>query len=1094
MEISIKVYKGFDLSKEINSNIKFYNFVQLKDMFGINYKDKTGLKEFIDLISEDNLNIDYETHIYLDSKGTYNFFSVNIDIIVNNLYSNKYPLGNFRNPDNLYKNLESNNTDIECYSEISKINEVYFASFLPTSKIYKEQNIYLENKEIIFNKTFEIRQDSKYIDNRSDLDYFSYLIDTNQQKSNKVDYKVNIDIIPNQLYILKQYFNISINLLTERVIFSSPRPELKLLLQDTYGYDDYRSFKMYITPDENMKLVDIRQDNIIEDIIQQGEIAIDNFGIENDIRPKNIFVTAPTGTGKSLMFILPALYLSYKYKDAITIVITPIKSLMEDQVENYFKDTGLTNSAFINGDLSIIERQSVITKIDNREIDILYLSPELLISKSDITDIIGTRKIALMIVDEAHIVTTWGQGFRPDYWYLGEYLFKLKNASYNKDIPDFPIIAFTATAVYSPYTVDGMVEDICSSLKITGTKKYLGKAVREDISFDITSNSISEVDSRNTDEYLYTKAIEQCIESIKKNTKTLIYVPYRSHANNLMNKLLEINSDYLSFMGIYTSDGDKYDKRKLIRDFKSGEKIIVIATKAFGMGVDINDIKLVYHFAPTGTLCDYVQEVGRAARKQNMDGFAKIKYVNQMKSLKYDNQLFGMSGIKQFEIFAVMRKIISHYDKKHSQNMVVSINDFASAFDPEFTDGYDESVVESKIKTILMMIKKHFEITISRFPVLMARPSSMFTMQYIKVENMITFKKHIFSKYSKNIEDHIFVINLKKIWEVYYENLSFGQFKRILLIDKVVHDCDTKMQMFRKTFTPYVHLNIEVNNKQNSVNDCIDYVLDDFDFIYGMFSNNKIKKETTELSRVKKLLMDKYNDSIRAELITNNIPSILNGLLSLEKQFSSQAQVVSYVKSKNAYRVVYSSLEKAFRNLFNISKKLKSRLKSGNSTYLSVKELKRIQPILSLMDLMGYANYYTIGGDSPEIQIRLNGVSQFRASLNKREGNILLKKVQKRHHSSRELLEYFFNELSSNDERRQLIEYYFVGKTDECKELFEDQRKSRIIGLSSMTHINHKKYGMLKIIEISEDKERITVLIDGKVKKIQNNSEFFNIE
>lgn len=1097
--MKLSVYKGFDNVELKEVNILIYH--ELKKKYGLNFRNNTGLNDLLNLIKNEKFfsNIDYETHIYLESKGTYNFIDFDIEIIVNNLYSTRFPLKELRNPIELYKLLEESNQDIECYSEIIKINDIYFASFLPSDNSYLNKDYYeIKQDESDYSINYILNEKNFYVFNDTDLDYLSYLIESNEFNFSGIDYKKSSIKIPDVLKCYRDYFDISISIISERIQFREPRLELKKILKDMYGYDNFRKFDIYESPDKDMKLVKIGQDNIVEDIIFECENALTAYYDKREHISQNIFVTAPTGTGKSIMFLIPANYISAKYPEALSIIITPIKSLMQDQVENYNKATGKDNSGFINSDMSIVERQNIIDKIKNKEIDILYLSPELLISKSDITEIIGNRKISLMVVDEAHIVTTWGQGFRPDYWYLGEYLWKLKNASYYDDIPDFPIIAFTATAVYSPYSVEGMVTDICNSLKITGAKKYLGRAVRDDIDYTVNSYSINDITDKtkdefykNTESFLLSQAFEQIIYAIENNEKTLVYVPYKSHGKKIYELLIESRRDIIHKIGLYTSEEDKFDKIQLVRDFKLGDKIVVIATKAFGMGVDINDIKTVYHFAPTGTLCDYVQEVGRSARKTGMNGKGLIHYVNDKKSLMFDNQLFGMSGIKMFEIFSVMQKILRTYDRTHSQNMVISIDDFASVIDPEFIEGYDEKVVESKIKTILMMIKKHFEMKISTFPVIMARPASMFTKQYIKIKDIAFFKKHKFKEYCNKIENDIYSVNLKKLWEKYYRNLSFGQFKRLILNDSELSNVDTKLANFRKCFEPYIKLSLELSNGY-SVDKAINETHIDFNFIYGLFSCNKIKGDTTKLSRVENELNNKYNNKLKAEMITQNIPGILNGLLNIEKSFNKQSQAVSYVKSKKSYRVVYSSLEKAFRNLSNATDVLNRILKDKKEVFISKKILKRVQPILSLMDMMGYANYHTIGGDSPEVQIRLNGISQFRHSLRIKEDNELFLKVRERHEISRKTLEYFFNELKTSQERKELIEYYFMGKTDEFISKIDDIRNNRVMDIYEKDYLIHKKFGKVKIIYISDDKERITILVDGKEIKVKNSNEFFN--
>lgn len=134
-----------------------------------------------------------------------------------------------------------------------------------------------------------------------------------------------------------------------------------------------------------------------------------------------------------------------------------------------------------------MEREIVLRRIKDGEVDLLYLSPETLLSYS-LETIIGEREIGLLIIDEAHIVTTWGMGFRPDYWYLGSYINRLRNqiqttVGKTRNIYNFPICAFTATAINGG--IDDSVSDTIISLYMENPIKFIGYARRENIKFDV---------------------------------------------------------------------------------------------------------------------------------------------------------------------------------------------------------------------------------------------------------------------------------------------------------------------------------------------------------------------------------------------------------------------------------------------------------------------------------------------------------------------------------------------------------------------------------------------------------------------------------
>lgn len=168
---------------------------------------------------------------------------------------------------------------------------------------------------------------------------------------------------------------------------------------------------------------------------------------------------------------------------------------MQDQKEKLIS-RGYTRVEAFNSDLiTQVEKEAVLKRIKDGEVDLLYLSPETLLSYS-IETIIGDREIGLLIVDEAHIVTTWGVGFRPDYWYLGNYINRLRhriqvNRSEKRKIYHFPVCAFTATAINGG--IDDSVGETIISLYMENPIKYIGYTKREDIKFKIDIKSKSKL-------------------------------------------------------------------------------------------------------------------------------------------------------------------------------------------------------------------------------------------------------------------------------------------------------------------------------------------------------------------------------------------------------------------------------------------------------------------------------------------------------------------------------------------------------------------------------------------------------------------------
>lgn len=266
----------------------------------------------------------------------------------------------------------------------------------------------------------------------------------------------------------------------------------------------------------NKDLIKISQGQIINDIVEQTELALLD---DKDKEYRDIFITSSTGSGKSIMFQLPAIYLREKYKEVkpLVIVISPLIALMEDQV-NSLKEKDIDIAKTINSNTDGYKRLEILEEINNGDCSILYISPENLQAKTNIKELIGDRRLSLVIIDEAHIVTTWGKSFRADYWYLGIYLQKLRK-QYN-----FPIVTFTATAILGGK--EDMYLETRDSLNMINPISYFGKIKRDDI-FMVINSSDKDFDGYGR-EYKRTKQAIT-LKNMKlwhvRREKALIYFP-----------------------------------------------------------------------------------------------------------------------------------------------------------------------------------------------------------------------------------------------------------------------------------------------------------------------------------------------------------------------------------------------------------------------------------------------------------------------------------------------------------------------------------------------------------------------------------------
>ncbi|MEO1448544.1 MAG: DEAD/DEAH box helicase, partial [Bacteroidota bacterium] len=485
------------------------------------------------------------------------------------------------------------------------------------------------------------------------------------------------------------------------------RPAVQQVLQNHWGSDSFRSLTFYTNPEASNETYQISQGEIIEEIIQNAEKS------KQGANYQDIFLTAPTGAGKSILFQIPAIYLAQTYQQ-VSIVISPLIALMNDQVEA-LHERGVPGATYINSELSPAEVQNRLQAIKDGEISIVYLSPELLLGY-DIQYFIGERSLGLFIIDEAHTISTWGKEFRVDYWFLGEYLRKLKRYSGHR----FPVVALTATAIYrGPHD---MVFETVNTLELNAAKIFIGDVKREQISFDVNPLEIEGTYKKGRLAHTAQK-VEELLQEPKK---VLIYFVW---VRNLREIHKQISPEARMKVGTYYSGMKADAKADAIAKFKSGDFQIILATKAFGMGVDISDIEVIYHNAPSSSFTDYVQEIGRAARKKSLTASAGLDF--HPRDLSFSRSLFGGSSIKQWQIRATMDKIRDLQGVKQSPNLMLSPDSFAHIFNEKSSQD-----VEQKVKRTLMLIEKDLARLTDR-TILRIRPHTVVNEVYARISKEI---------------------------------------------------------------------------------------------------------------------------------------------------------------------------------------------------------------------------------------------------------------------------------------------------------------------------------------------------------------------
>jgi ATP-dependent DNA helicase RecQ len=325
-----------------------------------------------------------------------------------------------------------------------------------------------------------------------------------------------------------------------------------------------------------------------------GETLQEN-AVQAAVNNKSILAVFPTGGGKSITFQVPAL-MSGENTKGLTVVISPLQSLMKDQVDN-LERIGITDAVTINGLLDPIERAKSIQRVQDGLASILYISPESLRSKTT-EKLLLDRKVVRFVIDEAHCFSSWGQDFRVDYLYIGDFIKLLQE---KKDLDEkIPVSCFTATAKQK------VIEDICSYFKEKlGIKFEIfpSKAARTNLHYKVFE--------RGDNEEKY-NSVRDLIE--EKNCPTIIYVSRTNRATELAKRLSDDGFNVSAFHGKMMSQ----EKTENQNAFISGDVQIMVATSAFGMGVDKKDVGMVIHYEISDSLENYVQEAGRAGRDENI--------------------------------------------------------------------------------------------------------------------------------------------------------------------------------------------------------------------------------------------------------------------------------------------------------------------------------------------------------------------------------------------------------------------------------------------------------------------------------------------
>ncbi|KAL4788349.1 hypothetical protein BJX76DRAFT_175470 [Aspergillus varians] len=381
--------------------------------------------------------------------------------------------------------------------------------------------------------------------------------------------------------------------------------------------------------------------------------------IDSTLSGKDTFVLMPTGGGKSLCYQLPSVISSGSTR-GVTLVISPLLSLMQDQVSHLRQNK--IKAFLINGETSKEERQWIMSTLSGsspeRHIELLYITPEMISKSHAVTDRLEElnerQRLARLVIDEAHCVSQWGHDFRPDYKEIGKFRTR---------IPGVPVMALTATAT------ENVKVDVIHNLKMDGCEVFTQSFNRPNLTYELR---------RKGKHAELLESIAETINTSYQNKSGIIYCLSRNTCEKVAKALRE---NHRIKAAHYHAGLKAEDRAQTQQKWQTGETHVIVATIAFGMGIDKPDVRFVIHHSIPKSLEGYYQETGRAGRDGRRSGcYLYYGYPDVITMENMINKNEDASDVQKTRQLKMLRNVVQYCENKNDCRRVQILAYFSESF------------------------------------------------------------------------------------------------------------------------------------------------------------------------------------------------------------------------------------------------------------------------------------------------------------------------------------------------------------------------------------------------------------------------------